>query len=191
MAVMDVMEMLRRSGGLEAVSRQLGVPPAVATAGAEALVPAILGGLSKRIGAGGGGESGLGAILEMLGTFGGGGLAANVLGPDTTDIAKGNEILGQIFGSEDVSRSVAADATGRSGVDEATLKKMLPILAMLVGGYMAARAGGSGTEGSGGLDGLGAILGGGQGRGLAEMLDMDGDGNPLDDLIGMAGKLLR
>lgn len=191
MAVTDIMEMLRRSGGLEAVSRQLGVPPAVATAGAEALVPAILGGFSKRSGAGGGGASGLGAILDMLGTFGGGGLAANVLGPDTTEITKGNELLGQIFGSKDVSRSVAADAAGRSGIDEGTLRKMLPILAMLVGGYMAARAGGSGAEASGGLDGLGAILGGGQGKGLAEMLDMDGDGNPLDDLLGMASKLLR
>lgn len=25
--------------------------------------------------------------------------------------------------------------------------------------------------------------------GLASMLDLDGDGNPLDDILGMAGKL--
>jgi hypothetical protein len=41
------------------------------------------------------------------------------------------------------------------------------------------------------------MLGGSQaaaGRGapgLASMLDLDGDGNPLDDILGMAGKLLR
>lgn len=191
MAVADIMEMLRRSGGLEAVSKQLGVPPAIAAAGAEALVPAILGGFSKRSGAAGGGESGLGVLLDMLGSMGGGGLAANVLGPDATEAAKGNAILGQIFGSKDVSRSVAADAAGKTGVDESTLKKMLPILAMLIGGYLSARAGGSGAEGSGGLGGLGSILGGGQAGGLGSLLDMDGNGNPLDDILGMAGKLLR
>ena len=34
--------------------------------------------------------------------------------------------------------------------------------------------------------GQAAPAGGGLG-GLASMLDMDGDGNPLDDLMGMAG----
>jgi hypothetical protein len=43
---------------------------------------------------------------------------------------------------------------------------------------------------------LGGMLGGqtssgGGAPGLASMLDLDGDGNPLDDILGMAGKLLR
>ena len=191
MAVLDIMDMLRRSGGLEAVSKQLGVSPATAAAGAEALVPAILGGFSKHSAAAGGGESGLGSLIDMLGAIGGGTLAANVLGPEATDISKGNDVLGQIFGSKDVSRSVAADAAGKTGIDPEVLKKMLPILAMLVGGYMSARAGGSGAEGSGGLGGLGSLLGGSAGGGLGTLLDMDGNGNPLDDILGMAGKLLR
>ena len=41
MADLDLMEMLRRSGGLDAVSKQLGVPPAVAAAGADALLPIL------------------------------------------------------------------------------------------------------------------------------------------------------
>jgi hypothetical protein len=54
---------------------------------------------------------------------------------------------------------------------------------------------------SGGLgEILGGILGGGSrpnpggagtGGGLGSMLDLDGDGNPLDDILGMAGKLMR
>ncbi len=196
MAAVDVMEMLRRSGGIEAVSKQLGIPPAMASAGAEGLVPAILGGFGKQAGASGGGESGLGALIGMLGSLGGGGLAANVLGPEETDVGKGNEVLSQIFGSKDISRTVAADAAGKTGIDPAVLKKMLPILAMLVGGYLSARAGGSGAQGSGGLGGLGSILGlvlGGEkaGGGLGSLLDLDGDGNPLDDIIGMASKLAR
>lgn len=196
MAAVDVMDMLRRSGGIEAVSKQLGIPPAMATAGADALVPAILGGFSKQAGASGSGESGLGALIGMLGTLGGGALAANVLGPEETNVGKGNEVLGQIFGSKEVSRTVAADAASKTGIDPAVLKKMLPVLAMLVGGYLSARAGGSGSEGSGGLGGLGSILGsvlGGEqaGGGLGSLLDLDGDGNPLDDIIGMAGRLAR
>jgi hypothetical protein len=40
---------------------------------------------------------------------------------------------------------------------------------------------------------LAGLVGGGQGSGagLASMLDLDGNGNPLDDILGMAGKLTR
>lgn len=179
----ELLETLRRSGGLEAVSRELGIPPAKAAAGAEALLPAIMGGFRKRSEAAGGGETGLGGLIEMLGGLGGGSLASSVLGPDPTELGRGNEVLGQIFGTKDVSRAVAQDAAGRTGFDPATLKQMLPLLAMLVGGYLSARAGGSGAQGSGGL--------GRQGSGLGSLFDLDGDGNPLDDIIGMAGKLLR
>jgi len=73
------------------------------------------------------------------------------------------------------------------------------MLAMLVAGYMAKQHGASAAPqtGSGGLgDLLGGMLGGQVARGsgapgLASMLDLDGDGNPLDDILGMAGKLMR
>ena len=32
---------------------------------------------------------------------------------------------------------------------------------------------------------------GGTSAGLASMLDLDGDGNPLDDILEMAGKAMR
>lgn len=32
---------------------------------------------------------------------------------------------------------------------------------------------------------------GGAGAGLGSMLDLNGDGNPLDDILRMAGKALR
>lgn len=204
MAEMDVLDMLRRSGGINAVANQLGIPPATAMAGTEALVPAIIGGFRKSSETSGGGEAGLGALVKMLGGMGGGALAANVLGPDKTDVARGNDVLGQIFGSKDVSRSVAADAAARTGIDPALLKQMLPLLTMLVGGYFSARAGGSGAQGSGGLDDIGSILsadsgsgddamsrGGGVLGGLGSLLDMDGDGNALDDILNMAGKLIK
>lgn len=43
---------------------------------------------------------------------------------------------------------------------------------------------------------LGGVMGGGQAKGrglggLASLIDLDGDGNPLDDILGMAGRLGR
>ncbi len=200
---MDMMDMLRASGGLDAIANQLGIPPAMAEAGAGALLPAVVGGFQKQSDAAGGGEGGLGSLIGMLGELGGAGLADNVLGPQDTDVNKGNDILGQIFGSKDVSRTVAGHASGQTGIDPAILKKMLPILAMLVGGYLSSRGGGQQEQGgAGGILGsiLGSVLGGGQQAapagggalgGLGSLIDLNGDGNPLDDIIGMAGKLAR
>ena len=200
---MDMMEMLRASGGIEAVASQLGIPPAMAEAGAGALLPAIVGGFQKQTEASGGGEGGLGSLIGMLGGLGGGQLADNVLSDGPTDVTQGNEVLGQIFGSKDVSRQVATHASGQTGIDPALLKKMLPLLAMLVAGYLSTRGGAQGGTGTGGgILGsvLGSIMGGGQAPaapaggglgGLGSLIDLNGNGNPLDDIIGMAGKLAR
>lgn len=202
---MDMMDMLRASGGLDAIAGQLGISPEMAQVGAGALLPAIVGGFQKQSDVAGGGEGGLGSLIGMLGGLGGAGLADNVLGPQETDVTKGNDILGQIFGSKDVSRTVAGHAAGQTGLDPELLKKMLPILAMLVGGYLSSRGGaqGEGQGGAGGILGsiLGSMLGGSQQAapasgggllgGLGSLIDMNNDGNPLDDIIGMAGKLAR
>ena len=216
---MDMMSVLKQSGAIGSIAQQLGVNEQVAQMGAEALLPSILGGFKKTAQAQPSGLDGLGGILGQLG---GGGLFDSVVSADPTPVEQGNDVLGQIFGSKDVSRTVAGHAAEQTGIDSGMLKKMLPILAMLVAGYMAKQAGGS--EGGGGLGGLlGSVLGGGQAAGggglggilsnvlggalgggqaaapagggglggLASMLDFDGDGNPLDDIIGMAGKMAR
>ena len=82
MADANLLDMLRRSGGIEAVSKQLEIAPGVAAQGVEALLPALVGGFARRGEVAGGGEAGLGDLVGMLGGLGGGGLAANVLGPD-------------------------------------------------------------------------------------------------------------
>jgi len=196
---MDIASILKQSGAIGSMAQQLGINEQVAEAGAAALLPAILGGFKKTAQAQPSGIEGLGGLLGQLG---GGGLFDSVLSPEPTPVEQGNDILGQIFGSKDVSRTVAGSASEQTGIDPALLKKMLPILAMLVAGYMAKQSGGGEGGGLGGLIGgiLGGALGGGGQTapasggglgGLASMLDFDGDGNPLDDIIGMAGKLGR
>lgn len=195
---MDMNSILKQSGAIGSIAQQLGVNEQVAEAGAAALLPAILGGFKKTTKAEPGGIEGLGGLLGQLG---GGGLFDSVVAPEPTPVEKGNDVLGQIFGSKDVSRQVAGNASAQTGLDPALLKKMLPILAMLVAGYMAKQSGSGEGGGLGGMLGnvLGGAFGGGQQAapaggglgGLASMLDMDGDGNPLDDIIGMAGKFVR
>jgi hypothetical protein len=194
---MQIQDLIKQMGGLQSVARELGVNPQQAETGAAALLPAILGGFKKQAQAQGG-AGGLGGMLSQLG---GGGLLDNVLSPQPTNVDLGNNVLGQIFGSKDVSRTVATHAASQSGIDPSLLKKMLPIIAMMAAGFMAKQgAAPAAAPAGGGLGGLlGGLLGGGGrpsggrqgGGGLAAMLDADGDGNPLDDILGMAGKLMR
>ena len=183
---MQITDILGQTGGIQSIAKELGISESQASAGASALAPAILGGFKKQAQGQSGGLEGLGGLLGQLG---GGSLLDNVLSPQPTDVNRGNDVLGHIFGSKDVSRTVAQNAASQSGLDPGMLKKMLPMLAMLVAGYMA-KQGGAGGGGLGNV--LGGLLGGRSGGGgLASMLDMDGDGNPLDDILNMAGKRMR
>ena len=190
---MQITDMLAQTGGFQSMARELGISEKQAESGAEALVPAILGGFKKQLQSQPAGVAGLGSLLGQLG---GSGLLDNVLSPQPTDVNRGNNVLGQIFGSRDVSRAVAQNAVSQSGLEPSMLKKMLPIVAMLVAGYMAQRGSAAQDASSGGgLGGLlSSLLGGkpsGEGSaaaGAASMLNLEGDGNPLDDILRAGGK---
>lgn len=196
---MQISDILAQTGGLQSIARELGVSEAQAASGAAALTPAILGGIQKQAESQPLGLEGLGGLLGQLG---GGGLLDNVVSPEPTNVSQGNAVLGQIFGSKDVSRTVAQHAASQSGLAPDLLKKMLPMLAMLVAGYLAKRhSAGATVPASSGGGGLGGLLGGlfgGHGdssnatsggglSGLASMFGSSG-GNPLDDILRMAGK---
>ena len=205
---MQITEILGQMGGLQSIARELGVSETQAASGAAALAPAILGGFKKQAQSQPAGLEGLGGLLGKLG---GGGLLDDVLSPQPTNVNRGNEVLGHIFGSKDVSRTVAQNAASKTGLSPELLKRMLPMVAMLVAGYMAKQKGAGVAQDAptsaapaaptgGGLGGiLGGLLGGGPAgaqragatSGIASMLDMDGDGNVLDDIMRMAGKTMR
>jgi hypothetical protein len=203
---MQLIDLLGQAGGLQSMARELGVSETQAASGAAALIPAILGGMKGQARAQ---PTGLEGLIGMLGGLGGGGLMDDVLSPQPTNVGRGNDVLGQIFGTREVSRTVAQDAAAKTGLDPALLKRMLPIVAMLVAGYLARQGGGAGGGLGGGLAGgrpmgqggglgdlLGGLVGGGRAQptgagGVSSLLDLDGDGNPLDDILSMAGKLMR
>jgi hypothetical protein len=199
---MQMTELLAQMGGLQSMARELGVSESQAATGAEALIPAVMGGFKKQAQSQPSGLEGLGGLL---GELGGGSLLDDVLSPQATDVNRGNDVLGQIFGSKDVSRTVAQNAASQSGLSPALLQKMLPMLAMLVAGYMAKQGGNAAPQSAQPGGGLGDLLGSVFGNraatpaspgaatsgGLASMLDLNGDGNPLDDILRMAGKMVR
>ncbi|MET0341655.1 MAG: DUF937 domain-containing protein [Polyangiales bacterium] len=181
---MELLDVIKSTGGISALAQQLGLSESQAQTGAAALLPAIVAGFQKQTQGGGGLEG----LVSMLGQAGGAGLLENVLGSEPTNTKLGGDLLGQIFGSKDVSREVAGQAASSTGLNVETLKKMLPILTMLAGGLLAKRGG----QGGGLLDQLGGLLGGSSGGavgGLGKLLDQDGNGNPLDDVLRGAGKL--
>lgn len=191
---MDIGQLLAQSGGIGQMARELGVDEATAQQGAQALLPAVLGGMRNQA------EShpqGLGGLAGMLGGLGGGGLLDSVLSPQPTDVSQGNGVLGQIFGSKDVSRTVATNAAQQSGLSPDLLKRMLPFVAMLAAGYFAKQAGGGGGgllgnlagAAMGGNAGMGSGIGGGMGGMLGSLLGMGGgQPNPLNQILGGLGR---
>jgi hypothetical protein len=194
---MNAEQLLEQTNAVDSIARELGVDPSTAKAGAAALLPQILSGFQQPAAAeqpqsaiGGG----LGGLIGTISGLGGGALLDNVTSSEPTEVDKGNQILGQIFGSKDESRSVAAQASTQSGVESSLLKKMLPILAMTVAGYVMKQA----SQGKGGLGGaIGGMFGGqtpaegsaGQPQPAPQVAP--GTGDILGQLIGAAGSFLR
>jgi len=171
---MNLSQMLQQSGVIESMARELKIDEQTARKGASALMPALVAGMGRHT-TSAPGASGLGGLADVLGGALGGGssgglggglggvLLDSVLHKDETPTKPGNDILGEIFGSKDVSRGVAEEAAGSTGIDPSILKRMLPILAMAVMGMMMKNGGGAGG-------GIGGALGGGLGGGLGDLL---------------------
>ena len=97
-------------------------------------------------------------------------------------VLEGNAILGHIFGSKDVSRNVAAHAASETGQDTGIIKKLLPMVAAAAMGALSKHTNGGTAPGpamSQAQDSSSLGL-------LGSFLDADGDGQVMDDILGMA-----
>lgn len=119
---------LRQSGGLNALARQLGAgAPEIALA-VESVLPGLLTKFRNF-------ERGFPKLIDVLGELGGSSLAVAVMDHEHADPAPGLAVL------EFLDCADAPCANGNSHEIDAGLQhRMLPLLAMLVGGYLAARA---------------------------------------------------
>ena len=157
---------------LSAIGRQFGLTEEQTRAAFDALTPVVASGVRRSAQS----ETGLQDILNSA-------LNGNRASDIDTAQSTGNDVLGQIFGSKDVSRGVAQQLSATSGIGAAVLKQLLPIVASIVMGQVAKKMGGGGqSSGGGGLgDILGDILGGGQ---TQQRQQPQSGGGGLGDILG-------
>lgn len=177
---MDLMDLLKATGGGDSVGQlasAVGLGSSDTSKLVASLAPALMRGLQKNTTS----DDGIAGFRRALET---GGHDRYIDDPSLIGAAEtradGNNILGHIFGSKDVSRNVAAAAAKDTGIDASLIKKALPLLASLAMGAMSKKSSrgqeiGS-SAGGGGLGPLGDLLGKVSGKG------------GLDDILGMARK---
>ncbi len=174
--LLDVLFADDNKSAIEEVQRNFNLSEKETRAAVEELIPALSRGLQKNTEATPGMDDLLEALrtgkheryMEKPGSLG---------RPET--VKDGNDILGHIFGSKEVSREVATRASGKTGLSSSLLKKMLPVIASLAMGALSKKVIGGNRSAStrasnGGL--------------LSSLLDSDKDGSIWDDVLGMAAK---
>ncbi len=134
---MNLLELLDSVGGqksLGSLASNLGLDASKANDLVGALAPALMGALQKQTSS----QDGLEGFKKALQT---GKHQEYLSNPDSMNsadtVADGNNILGHIFGSKDVSRNVAAQAATSTGIDASLIKKALPLIASLAMGAMS------------------------------------------------------
>ena len=169
---MDLLRMIMsaQGGAVQQLSQRFGLDDGQTASALEHLVPALMGGMQQNVQSGG-----LEGLLGMFGRDTGNtdqflDSADAIHAPETTDA--GNNILGQLFGSKEVSRSVASEASANTGIGADILKQMLPVVATMV------------------MSGMSKQQNSSQG-GLLGMLDSNNDGSIADDVLGLAAKFLQ
>lgn len=205
MNLFDMISQAQGGNGIAALSRQFNLSQKQTESAVEALLPAF----SQAFRQNSADPYGLGSLLTALGS----GKHAQYAEDATKafspqGMAEGKGILDHLFGSKDLSRAVAAQASQATGVGQDTLKQMLPAIATMLMGSLfkqtnnKVQAGAFGAsnplgqiieqmmKGQGGQapqqsnnplgDILGQILGGAQGGGQAAPQG----NNPLGDILG-------
>lgn len=184
MNLFDMLAGAQGGNGMEALARQFNLSPQQTQGAVEALLPAFSQGFRQNVAD----PNGLGSFLRAMASgqhakyFDDASKAFSPAG-----LKDGNGILGHLFGSKDLSKAVAAQASQETGIGQNVLQQMLPAIAsMLMGGLFKQTNNQvqSGTFGA--ANPLGEIIeqmmrqqGGGAGRQAPQTSD-----NPLGDILG-------
>jgi hypothetical protein len=117
-------------------------------------------------------------VMGFLGNSAGGGM--------------GNAILGQFLGGN--GNAIANVIGQQSGIGPGSAMQLLGILAPIVMGALGRSSQTNGLDAGGMAQMLGAAAGSSGGNDLlgmaTKMLDQDGDGNVMEDIAGLIGKIL-
>ncbi len=169
--------------GVAQIASGLGIDESAATKAIGMALPAIMGGMASNAARPEGAQALSSALDEHSPSI------FEQLGPLLAGDGPGGAILGHVLGQK--QGNVQQNLAGQSGLDLGTIAKLLPILAPIVMGFLSKQKKEQGLDAGGvgkilqqerataessnpGLGGLGAIL------------DADGDGSIIDDVMGMA-----
>ena len=171
---MNLLDLLDSVGGqksLGSLASSLGLDASTTNNLVGALAPALMGGLQKQTSS----QDGLDGFKKALQN---GRHQEYLSNPDSMSSSKtvqdGNNILGHILGSKDVSRNVAAQAAESTGIDFSLIKKALPFIASLAMGAMSKSSNAGQSLDNSTSDMLGGLMG--------------GDGIDMDDVLNLAKK---
>lgn len=172
---------------VNSASQQLGQKTSTTSSALSAALPLILGAMKNNAASPQGAEGLLGAlsnsnhdgsILDNLGGF---------LG-NSEGMKDGAGILGHIFNGKE--QNIAKAVGAKSGMDMGQAMKLLQMAAPVILGYLGKQTRQNNVSDAGGIENLlGGLLGGNgqQDQNLvSQLLDADGDGSVVDDIIGMA-----
>lgn len=171
---MNLLDLLDSTGGkqsLGSLASNLGLDATSTNDLVGALAPALMGSLQKQTSS----QDGLTGLKNALQN----GRHQDYLNnPDSMSspgtVADGNNILGHIFGSKDVSRNVAAQAAASTGIDVSLIKQALPLIAGLAMGAMSKSSNAGESLDSSASDLFGSLMG--------------DDGFGVDDVLNLAKK---
>lgn len=153
----DMLTNAQNGNAVDQMARQFGLSQRQTQDAMEALLPAFSQGLKRNAA----NPYDLGSFLTALASgqharyFED---AASAFSPQA--VQEGNGILGHLFGSKELSRAVAAQASQATGIGQEILKQMLPVMAsMIMGGLFK------------------------QSTGQMQAAGFGGQGNPLQEII--------
>lgn len=204
MSILRMLQQAQGGQGLGQLATQLGLDEGQANSLTEMLAPAIGSAANRQAQSGG--------LGTLLGSLRGEDQAANfddaAAAASPQGQAQGMDFLSGLLGGRTQTEDLASEAASRAGVDTSVVQQFLPALAAMaqgglqrqvpdssIDGLLAAESAPSGGQGLMGM--IGGMLGGGQsgqaGEGaqaggaaamLGQLLDADGDGSVMDDVLG-------
>jgi len=193
MSILRLLQQAQGGQGLGQLASQLGLDADQAESLTSLLAPAI-GSAARQRAEAGGLDDVLGSLRGegQAGLFDDAGAAASAAGQ-----AQGRDFLSALLGGQSEAEGLADEAAARSGINRDVVGQFLPALAAMAQGGLQRQMPDDQIDAAqeeargGGLAGMiGGLLGGGGQRGggglgmLNDLLDADGDGSAMDDVLG-------
>ena len=191
MPLFDMLNNADNGKAMDLMARQYGLTQQQMRLATEALLPAFSQGLKRNASD----PYGIGAFLQAMAS---GDHAryfddpSQAFSPSGTQ--EGNDILGHLFGSKELSRAVAAQAAQSTGIAQSVLQKMLPALAaMIMGGLFKQSTGGMQGRQSGNVIGdiLEQMMRGGLAGSRSAPSGKPAEGSSFDPFSNPFGKVLK